>query len=576
MSFLIILILSAVLFFTLESLIYDNIKDPYLIIKNNFTYFMYNIIIIFTALSIFINIFSGVTISYILISLLIIFAGIFNYQMLYYRNELIKPTDLMLGRESLDISEHLEIKFPSNTIYIILLNIIVSIITYMLFIKIPSIYISQKILIPLMLFITVIVIGTSYNGSRFLKVKRNSYDDFSDYKNNGYLLTFLCDIMMFFQSPPVGYNKTISKNILESTDTCIPDKRPNIIIIMNESFFDINSVPFLRLSKNPLENFDALRQKYTNGNVSSPVIGGGTCQPEYEMLTGNSVFFTGKFKISFMSFLKEKKVSGICSVLKNLNYFSLFIHPYKIDFYNRVNVYQSLGFDKILDIKCFENVFKPRKFISDIDCYKKVIENFEIYKNSDKTVPFFANVVTMQNHPGYLQGTSYNEHNIEVLNKNISSDEKIMLENYANLLCESDRAFSYLTDYFSDKEDTVIMMFGDHQPSENIGFSKICNRTSIELSKTPFIIWDNMGLEKEEYELINPCFLTPILFDKIGNKSDAYFNYLFNLMDTVSAFNTDFVYAKNELYNRKDISLEVNSAIKELSFVQYYRKNDLS
>lgn len=573
MSFFALLCLATVLFFTLETLIYDDIEKPFFILKHNFTYFMYNIIIFFCILSLFINIFNSVTVSYMFLSIFIMLIGVLNFQMLYYRNELIKPTDLMLIKESLDISEYIEIKTPSNTIGIICLNTIISFANYLLFGIESSIYISHKVLIPLILLIIIIVIGTSYNKNGFLKVKRYPYDDFFDYKNNGYLLMFLCDIMMFFQSPPLGYNKALPKNLLETTETCIPDKKPNIIVIMNESFFDINNVPFLRLSKNPLENFDALREQFTNGYVSSPVIGGGTCQPEYEMLTGNSVFFTGKFKIAFMSFIKGKKVSGICSVLKNLNYTSLFIHPYKIDFYNRRNVYKSLGFDKIIDENSFENTFTPRKFISDIDCYKKVIENYE---NADKNVPFFTSVVTMQNHPGYLEGDAYNAHGVNVLNNNIGSEEKIMIENYANLLCESDKAFSYLTDYFSDKEDTVIMMFGDHQPSENIGFSKICNRTNVELSKTPFILWDNMGLKKDTYNLINPCFLTPILFDKIGNKSDAYFNYLFSLMDTVTAFNTDFVYAKNELVNRKDIELDVNSAIKELSFVQYYRKKDLS
>lgn len=562
-------ILSIFLFFSIETIIYNNPRNFFYILIKRPLAFLYNIFITFCIISIFSLFGLNITLSFLLTFIIFIILGIINYQLKFYRNEYFKPIDIKLFKESAEISKNLSLKIPYAIILIVPLNVLLSLTPMVKNYTYYNLTIYSSIVFVFILFS--ILLQKNDFKNKYLKIKTDEYSDFNDFKSNGFLLTFLLNFKTLFVHTPKNYEKNIEEKMLKNIPSSKPNKKPNIIVVMNESFFDINSVSGLELSENPLPHFLDITNNFTNGNVISPVLGGGTCQPEYEMLTGNSVFFTYKFKIAFLEFFKNtnKIKNGLCSTLKNLSYSSLFIHPYSKDFYNRTTAYTSLGFEKIIDIEDFKSAKYPRSFISDKDCYKKLINEFE---KKDKDTPFFSVVVTMQNHPDYLGGKDYNEHNIHILNKSISKNEKIMLENYANLLKESDNAIKYLTDYFKDKEDSVILFFGDHQPSENIGFSSISKRNILELSRTPFFIWDNLGLERNNYNDISACFLSPILLNKIDNKSNKYFNYLFEKLNIIKAFNTGFIIDNKDNYiNRKNANTNIVETLEELELIQFDR-----
>lgn len=562
-----IFIYSFIVLFVFEALIEDDVFASFKFFKSNVLCYIYNFILVFLLIGSLSFITNDITNAYIGVSIVFIIVGVINHQMRFYRNEYIKPIDLTLFNESKDISRKLEFVQPK-----LLINLIVFTIAIFLISKIWGFndnYKNIDILILLAIFFVTLQIDGICD--KILRIKRNKFSDFQDYKSNGFLLAFIMDFRMFGKNTPSGYRAGISDVLLREEVTHDVYKKPNIIIIMNESFFDINKVSSLDLSYNPISNFEEISKNYTSGSTISPMIGGGTCQPEFEMLTGNSVIFTNKFKVAFIDFFKRKYnyFDSIAWTLRKLLYSCTFIHPYDKHFYNRENAYSTLGFEKILDISQFTHAFYPRSFISDRDCYKKLIDEFE-KKQPNK--PFFSVVVTMQNHPGYLDGEKYDEHGLEVLNDNLSKKEKIMLENYANLLKESDDAIKYITDYFKDKDNTIIMFFGDHQPSENIGFSALEKRDIIELSRTPFFIWDNFNLPKRVYGDISPFFLSSILLNIADIKSDRYFNYLYNKLSVLSALNTSFIIdAKGEYINRENTPLEIEKLIEELRLIQYDR-----
>ncbi len=565
------IISSLLLLITLENTIYN--KNTILkSFKNNFIAYLCNLFIIFSINIYFSIVFRNLFVRHMVLFIIFAFIGVLNYQMLYYRKEYFKPIDLKLFKESIEISENIEIKIPKTLYLYVIINIIFSIFLFITKINLVLSIKSPVFIATMILFIAFLFFIQSEDFcNKVLKIKIDKYSDFGDFKNNGFLFSFFRNLHTFKLKEPDGYKSNMSYKMLHNVLTSKPEKKPNIIIIMNESFFNVNEVQDLHLSKNPLPTFDKIIEDFTNGNVISPVIGGGTCQPEYEMLTGNSVIFTYKYKIAFLEFFKyiKKRSKSIISVLNDLDYSNRFIHPYRKEFYNRLNAYTCLGIDKIIDIKNFENAYCPRDFVSDKDCYNKVINEYE---NRDTNKPFFSIVVTMQNHPGYLKGEKFFKHNINVLNGNISVDEKTMLENYVNLLKESDDAIEYITNYFSDKEDTVIMFFGDHQPTENIGFSSISNRNDLELSRTPFFIWDNYGLDKKDYGDVGSFYLSAILLDHINIKSDEYFNYLFEQLPKVKSFNTSFIIdGENNYINRKNVSIDIKETLSKLELLQFDR-----
>ncbi len=563
---------SILLLFTIENIIYngDNTIDAKNLFSKSFIISqLSNFLIMFLLSMGLANLTKSLLATHFLLFIVFAIIGVLNYQMLYYRNEYLKPIDLKLFSESKEISKSIEVKVPTAIYINTFCNILYMGLLFFMEDKFSYSYVYLLSFIALGVFIY--IIQSDDFCIKKLHIKIDKFSDFNDFKNNGFIFTFIRNLNTFKLKTPKDYTQGISKELLEDIETSEPNKKPNIIVIMNESFFNVNEIKDLELSSNPLEHFEHIIQNYTNGSVISPVIGGGTCQPEYEMLTGNSVIFTYKYKIAFLEFFKDikKRTVSIASVLKKQNYSSVFIHPFRKEFYNRNNAYTSFGFEKIIDIKDFDNPYKPRSFVSDMDCYKKLINEFE---NKSDEKPFFSMVVTMQNHPGYLDGQKFDKHNISVLNDSINSDEKTMLENYVNLLKESDNAIKFLTDYFQNKEDTVILFFGDHQTTKNIGFSSITKRSELELSKTPFFIWDNYYLEKTNYNYVSSFYLTPILFNSIDFKSDKYFNYLYEKLSYFKAFNTGFVIDANDNYiNKKDINPELKELFKELELIQFDR-----
>ena len=91
---------------------------------------------------------------------------------------------------------------------------------------------------------------------------------------------------------------------------------------------------------------------------------------------------------------------SLARVLKNQNtaYETVAIHPYEKSGYNRAVAYQSFGFDDFITQDDFGEYTITRKFMSDRDDYKKVIEVFE---EKEEGTPLFVFNVTMQNHGGY-------------------------------------------------------------------------------------------------------------------------------------------------------------------------------
>ena len=76
--------------------------------------------------------------------------------------------------------------------------------------------------------------------------------------------------------------------------------------------------------------------------------------------------------------------------------------------------------------------------------------------------PLFMFNVTIQNHSPFTTLNDKLEHKIEVT----SFEGTKGINNYFTLLRESDAAFEELINYFKGvDEPTIILMYGDHQPS---------------------------------------------------------------------------------------------------------------
>lgn len=362
-------------------------------------------------------------------------------------------------------------------------------------------------------------------------------------KQYGLALSFVSNFRRMRVEPPQGYSESyldiLYEEYFNDENSMINDFEPNIIVIMNESFSDLNSVASVLDSNDYLSYYNNLYENTIKGKAFVSTIGGGTCNSEYEFLTGNSIgFVPGSFP--YQQFIHTNRFS-LARELKEEGYSTVALHPYNKSGYNRPKVYSYLGFDEFYSIEDFQDPELSReRYVTDRENYKKVIELFEKY---DEKGPLFLFNVTMQNHSGY--NTNYFGENVIQVPQYEGKYPDV--EEYLTLIDESDKAIQILVEYFSKiEEPTVVVMFGDHQPKMSDDFYKDMfekNMTEWTLEEqqkryeVPFFIWSNFDIEEKDGLVTSLNYLSSLVFDEIGMDMGEYRTFLLKLSKTIPAMN---------------------------------------
>lgn len=219
--------------------------------------------------------------------------------------------------------------------------------------------------------------------------------------------------------------------------------------------------------------------------------------------------------------------------LKQQGYRTIGMHPYNSNGWNRSAIYPYLGFDETYFRDDFTNAQIFREYVSDASSYQKIIELYET-KESDENLFIFE--VTMQNHGGY--STIYDNFPLTISLTDIQGHEAT--ENYLSLVKESDQALNDLVNYFQGvEEDTIIMMFGDHQPNDyvatciaNLTGTASEDRSLEELQNryiVPFVLWANFDIPAEHNITTSANYLNLLLTQLTDIENTPYQDYLSTL-----------------------------------------------
>lgn len=430
------------------------------------------------------------------------------------------------------------------------------------------------------------------------------------YHNYGFVFNFVCNTKYMYMSKPSNYNPDKIKDYVSSAvdsgsdSDKTPDdnyKKPNIICIMNESLSDLGILGNLTTNEDYMPFMHSLTENTVKGNLYVPVIGAGTSNSEFEFLTGHTTAFLPSGSNAYMLYVKNP-LASLVSTLEAQGYSSYALHPYYASGWRRTEVYQNFGFNKfvslenIMDISLMrqyqENGSDPdylqslidqyypgtnmilRQYISDSYNYKLLIDDFE---NRDKSVPYFAFNVTMQNHGGYTTSCVNFDESIYATS---TSKPYNKANKYLSLVKASDNAFKELIDYFSKvKEPTVICMFGDHQPSVESEFiAEVMGVNSLSgLSPeqeqlrhaTPFIIWANYDIPEQQIDKLSANYLSSLVLETAGVKLTEYNKYLLNLAKTLPVIDTvGYIDFENNYYKWSDVS-PYSHLIDEYEKIQY-------
>ena len=202
----------------------------------------------------------------------------------------------------------------------------------------------------------------------------------------GYPLYFIANAGSSKIEKPAGYSaekvdEILSKYYEEEKSDNSDYKSPNIIMIMNEAFSDLDVLGDFTTDTEVMPFFDSLEKNTIKGYAESSVYGGYTANSEFEFLTGCSkVFLPGNPYLQYMDDYLPNVVSNIKS---QGNYGEVFaMHPYNGSGYNRNRVYPLMYFDKFITKEDFKNPLKIRDYISDKSDFEKIIELFENKKEN--------------------------------------------------------------------------------------------------------------------------------------------------------------------------------------------------
>lgn len=428
------------------------------------------------------------------------------------------------------------------------------------------------------------------------------------YHNYGFVFNFFANTKYLYMNKPNDYDPNEIENIIhkeENPETQKPSsnkKTPNIICIMNESLSDLRVLGNLTTNEEYMPFMNSLSENTIKGNLYVPVIGAGTSNTEFEFLTGHTTAFLPSGSNAYMLYVKNPMAS-LTSTLEAQNYSSLALHPYYASGWKRPEVYGLFGFNKftaledILDVSLMEqfqdNGSDPnflqqlieqaypqnkdmliRQYVSDSYNYKLLIEDF---KNRDKSKPYYAFNVTMQNHGGYTpSAVNFNE----CIFATSTTKEYTKANKYLSLVKASDDAFRELISYFSSvKEPTIICMFGDHQPNvesefvaECLGVPNLSNLTVEQEQKrhtTPFYIWANYDIEEQQIDKLSSNYLSSLLLKTANVELTEYNKYLLNLSKTLPVINTvGYIDNQNVYYKWSDPS-PYTSILSEYEKIQY-------
>ena len=358
---------------------------------------------------------------------------------------------------------------------------------------------------------------------------------------NGMAVTFAMNLAYVVVDKPQGYSAKDAQKTLESYEKTEDTKQdtqdlPNIIVIMDEAFSDLAVIGDLQTNEDYMPFMHKMQQGQKNtitGYAQVSVCGGNTANSEFEFLTGDTMAFLPSGSIAYQQYVKQDTPS-LASYLKGLGYATYAQHPYYASGWDRERVYPLLGFEHMDFIDDYTNVSYVRKYISDASDMQHIIETYE-KKEAGK--PAFIFNVTMQNHGGYTDVYPNFENDIQA---QYNSDA---LNQYLSLIRKTDAALEDLVSYFSKADEkTVIVFFGDHQPSDaaanqiemasGVDPSYMNSEQQKRRYQVPYLVWANYDIGEASDQNTSLNYLSAQVLKAAGVPTSAYQNYLLELCNT--------------------------------------------
>ena len=382
------------------------------------------------------------------------------------------------------------------------------------------------------------------------------------YRWYGVITGFMTNLTNLEIDEPEGYSEEAVNTLLDETEAAgairtgpnFPDsyaartdpaaieKEPTIIYVMDESYWDVSELEQygVTFDTDVSPNLHALQQTSAYGKVYSPSFGGGTCDVEFEALTGHSVGFLPSGCKPYQQHV-TRPMFALPSYLKDRGYQTAAVHCYYAKYWSRNTAYPNLGFDDFVSLEDMRGVEKVRGYywkgglVTDASMGEQIIEEYERLKAASDA-PVFLHAVTMQNHTNYNAANYPDDQRVHVTSApaGLKASTVGALEDFATGVRDADALLGQLVSYFSQVDEPVILVFwGDHYNPIDSGYDVYiatgyasADSADPRLHQTTLLMWSNYSNYQVDLGTIAAYEISPVMMDLFGLEQPLYFQYL--------------------------------------------------
>lgn len=498
-----------------------------------------------------------VWISTLVVGLLMLTGSFVSFYKITYRGDPLLPKDLLLAVDAAKISSGLGLKLTYQMgffFFFVALSVCVLLPVRSVFAKKGWKAFGVRVLICL---IPAALCGVYLKTVLWNKkvqthfgVDTSQFYPVQSYQKAGFVSAFL----MYFGALEPAVPEYYSPETVQAAAAALPvgehstQKRPDVVVIMLESYYHLDNLPGLVCDTDLTKNYDRYAKEGISGDYIPDKYSGGTESMEFGALTGFSTSFLPTGSIPYMEYV-DGEFPCYPRFMKEQGYKTIALHSFDLSIYRRNEVYPAMGFDQVYGRDDFVSPTMHGNFIDDTETARKVISLYEDATADGSSV--FMHTVTVQNHIPNQPGEYPEDYSVNVTMPGISDYSAQSLKSVATGLRDVDDAIGILLDYFSQSDrDVVVLIFGDHQTAigdqegkelldELPEFTQLSDEEKeLRTHHAPYLMWSNFETRNAETAGAMPPYqLLATMLKDYNVVRPAWFDWLADTTTTLKGVN---------------------------------------
>ncbi len=336
---------------------------------------------------------------------------------------------------------------------------------------------------------------------------------------------------------PDNYNEKFVDEItainVDETSDFNGGKKPNVIVVMSESFADFRVFDELNVDDSYYAGFDKACSEGVSGKIITPTYASYTVRSEFELMFGLPVRGLNAPNMPQRE-LAEREQPALAQYYKSWGYNTAYVHPFQSSFYSRSRIYSEFGFDRMI---FHDDIDGVTDFTVPVEHYGTYVDDNTVYNQLLQLIettdePMYIHTTTMQNHQPYDQGEDPNDE----------------FGNYLTWIQHSNEAMTAFLDKLKEiDEPTLVFFVGDHFPSLR-GETSVYNQLDIsgdhckELYEQTYFLWSNYDADFSSVptEKFSFFYVPYVIIDVINAPHDAFIEKMDDFMKKLPIYSVDY------------------------------------